>query len=666
MTGPFGLHMGMRLEEIGVPEKSTYELHQFDNLPSGHPFFTKYMLSIAPTAGLFHVNAWQEFHDGNASEANLRGTFEELRGAFEEFFGSSTAVDESRFIEGIRCLELSAVWTRSRGARLYDDVTTIILSVHQDHRTYGTVKAQFFYSNFLRAQSEVQGFAAPAPTAPSARVGTSAPAHEPAPATESIPSAAVLPEPDHSSTSISSSASSVAAATVNSFVDTFFSETVYPLASAASPVTAAPSTSEPSPAQVPNPEPIARTAAPAPPSVPAKVPIERKVTSVVVGSQKTGPFGLSMGMLQETIGRAPRIVSGSLQLYDTLPMGDELFNQYRLTFGTNTGLCRVSALRKGISMLDGGVTLRNEFLSVVDRYQELYGPYIECPRPAGSGYTTFIRTIAAWTSGSDTDLPKDVVAIDIEAVRTSDGEGAVCVNYVYSNYIEFKDRDTRGTESAPSPAHAPNPEPIKRTVAPAPPSAPAKVPIERKVTSVVVGGQKTGPFGLSMGMPPGALGQPQRVVSSSVLEYNTLPKGHDLFNKYQLTFCSMIGLCHVAAFRMGIRMSNGGYTLASEFRNVISRYEALYGPSTQREQTISSSGKGYFNIIAVWTSGSGAPLPKDVASIEIEAVRAANGDGVVCVNYYYTNSTMSKDQLQSTPKAASKQQDSMVNQDRYL
>jgi hypothetical protein len=434
--------MGMRLEEIGVPEKSTYDLHLFDNLPSGHPFFTKFMLSIAPSAGLFHVNAWQEFHDGNASEVNLRGTFEELRGAFEEFFGNSTTVDESRFNEGTHCLELSAAWTRSRGARLYDDVTTVILSVHQDNRTYGTIKAQFFYSNFLRAQSEVQGFASPAPTAPSARVGTSAPAHEQAPAAEPNPSATPI-------------------ATV------------------------------PSSAKAPNPEPIKRT-----------------VTTVIVEQQKKAPSS--------------------------------------------------------------------------------------------------------------------------------------------------------------SPVSIPSVKAAEPTAAPAPPSVPTKVPTERKVTSVVVGGQQTGPFGLRMGMPPGVLGQPQRVVSSSVLEYDTLPQGHDLFNKYRLTFCSMIGLCHVAALRMGITMSDGGYTLASQFRNVVSKYEALYGPYWKRDQTVSSSYTSYISIIAVWTSGSTAGLPKDVASIEIEALRTADSEGVVRVNYYYTNSTMSKDQIQRTSIAEPNERGSEVSHDRFL
>jgi hypothetical protein len=148
----------------------------------------------------------------------------------------------------------------------------------------------------------------------------------------------------------------------------------------------------------------------------------------------------------------------------------------------------------------------------------------------------------------------------------------------------------------------------------------------------------SGPFGLAMGMKPAGVGTPIRI-EESVQRYSKLTNGHDLYNEYRLTFGTTIGLCHVAACKTGIDTLDRGRNLKSEFRTVVAKYQSLYGPCTERDQTVSSEFAKFISICAEWSNATGAKLPEHVKSIIITAERISDGKGEVCVDYYYTNYT---------------------------
>lgn len=94
LAGPFGLEMGMSLEDIG--SKPIMELngaYMFKEVPKPHSAFIYYVLTIAPKGGLYTIGAVGNTITSNPSGFQLKKEFGDLKEALEKNYGKCVPLD---------------------------------------------------------------------------------------------------------------------------------------------------------------------------------------------------------------------------------------------------------------------------------------------------------------------------------------------------------------------------------------------------------------------------------------------------------------------------------------------------------------------------------------------------------------------------------------------
>ena len=156
MSGPFGLRMGMRLEEIGIPLSENDYWYRFDRLPKGHSFFNTYSLHIPPNIGLVSIHAYRWYHGDDANDLHLLSEFRAVRDRYYMQYRDFETEDESIESGGIRLIKLSATWDASSISHLNTDLYRVRLEVERDDDDFGSISAFYTYNNFTEALNETK------------------------------------------------------------------------------------------------------------------------------------------------------------------------------------------------------------------------------------------------------------------------------------------------------------------------------------------------------------------------------------------------------------------------------------------------------------------------------------------------------------------------------
>jgi hypothetical protein len=121
-AGPFGLEMGMSLEDIGGKSiKMSDGNYGFKELPKSHSAFDLYLLQIAPKGGLYDIMAVGKFITCNPNGFQLKKQFDDLKETLGENYGKCLMVDT---------LSAGSIW---------DKPGDWMMGLSKKHRTYKAI-----------------------------------------------------------------------------------------------------------------------------------------------------------------------------------------------------------------------------------------------------------------------------------------------------------------------------------------------------------------------------------------------------------------------------------------------------------------------------------------------------------------------------------------------
>jgi len=168
---------------------------------------------------------------------------------------------------------------------------------------------------------------------------------------------------------------------------------------------------------------------------------------------KAGPFGFEMGMtvkqVQTLVKLPPPDARGGFVL-KTAPKPHRAFESYYLIFSPKTGLAKIGAAGKDITVTGAGHALRTAFESMEKSLSAKYGrserqDKIDS-RSVWNGPGDWMqallkeeRVLLAFWNGSEGQLPDNLQVIFLEAKALSPSAGYLMLYYEFSNFNELKD-----------------------------------------------------------------------------------------------------------------------------------------------------------------------------------------------------------------------------------
>ena len=118
-AGPFGLEMGMSLEDIGSkPVQNIGVSYEFKEVPKPHSAFDFYILQIAPKGGLYCITAIATSITCSPNGFQLKNEFDNLKEILEKNYG------ECYMLDG---LSPGSIW---------DEPGDWMMSIAKEHRFY--------------------------------------------------------------------------------------------------------------------------------------------------------------------------------------------------------------------------------------------------------------------------------------------------------------------------------------------------------------------------------------------------------------------------------------------------------------------------------------------------------------------------------------------------
>ena len=171
-AGPFGLEMGMTLDEVqqacGGRQPVSYggDLYMVEPEKS-HPAFCVYMVRVSESEGLYFVLASGEKVESVMTGEIVRSRFASLKDTLCLTYGDCRVTDElasgsafqkeSEWMVALAAGErkLQAVWNRGVSSRLPSDVRQIVLAVSSVSSYEARVSVSYTFANFDAAMQQV-------------------------------------------------------------------------------------------------------------------------------------------------------------------------------------------------------------------------------------------------------------------------------------------------------------------------------------------------------------------------------------------------------------------------------------------------------------------------------------------------------------------------------
>ncbi len=168
LAGPFGLEMGMTLDQIDKNAKMLAPgKYQTKLVPKPHSSFEYYILQISPKTGLCWIKAVGNDLKVNTYGHALQTAFDEMRQRLGTIYGSSELTDRllpgsiwnepKDWMPGLVKNEriLIAKWNKPKNDSLKGDVDIVVLAAKANKRESGYLAVDYHFKNEANCDKEI-------------------------------------------------------------------------------------------------------------------------------------------------------------------------------------------------------------------------------------------------------------------------------------------------------------------------------------------------------------------------------------------------------------------------------------------------------------------------------------------------------------------------------
>jgi hypothetical protein len=167
-VGPFGLWMGMKLQDLAVESEEVAAFkYRIVSPPRPHSAFSDYVLQVAPTAGLCWIKAIGTTIKAGSFGTDLKSKFDEMEQKLLKSYGSFTRTDQLMpgsiwneprdWMAGLRSKEryLFSRWDHESGALLQNGLKAVFLGATAFDSDSGFIYVEYFFVNDVRGEAEI-------------------------------------------------------------------------------------------------------------------------------------------------------------------------------------------------------------------------------------------------------------------------------------------------------------------------------------------------------------------------------------------------------------------------------------------------------------------------------------------------------------------------------
>ena len=167
-----------------------------------------------------------------------------------------------------------------------------------------------------------------------------------------------------------------------------------------------------------------------------------------INAAQAGPFGLSMGMSKQELGKMEHISTNRYRL-DAVSNPDPNFSDYIVMVGGKSGLCRIKALSVKIQTNGYGSEVKDKFESLESTLNERYGKHKKqdmlLPKSKWNEPTDWMMGLlkeerfleSYWDTKEGSNLPDNVQSILLRATAVTTNKGMIILEYIFENFGEF-------------------------------------------------------------------------------------------------------------------------------------------------------------------------------------------------------------------------------------
>jgi hypothetical protein len=166
--GPFGLWMGMSLEEIGSEGRELAPAkYKIATVPKPHSAFETYIAMVTPKNGLCWVKVLSPTLQTNVFGASLRAAFDSMEEKLTATYGKSKRTDfimsgsiwsdPQYWMQSLISQDrfLATEWAPKHGSTLKDSLTSVALIVSTTDTTAGYIAVEYSFENMKSAEAEL-------------------------------------------------------------------------------------------------------------------------------------------------------------------------------------------------------------------------------------------------------------------------------------------------------------------------------------------------------------------------------------------------------------------------------------------------------------------------------------------------------------------------------
>lgn len=168
MAGPFGLSMGMSIEQIDSKAKEVAPgKFVTKNVPKPHSAFEQYAVQVGKKNGLCWIKAIGKDISTSSYGIELRSAFEEMKGKLTKAYGKGETTDllmpgsiwkePNEFMMAMIKKErfLMAGWSTEKGSKLKGNIKQVGLIASPGGRSKGYLSVEYYFSNNEACDKEI-------------------------------------------------------------------------------------------------------------------------------------------------------------------------------------------------------------------------------------------------------------------------------------------------------------------------------------------------------------------------------------------------------------------------------------------------------------------------------------------------------------------------------
>lgn len=166
--GPFGLWMGISLEELGRESRELAPAkYKIEAVPKPHSAFETYIAMVAPQNGLCWIKALSPTLQTNVFGVSLRTAFESMEEKLRETYGKSKRTDfimsgsiwhdPQYWMQSLISQDrfFMTEWASEHGSTLKDSLISVALIVSATDTTTGYIAIEYSFENKKAAEAEL-------------------------------------------------------------------------------------------------------------------------------------------------------------------------------------------------------------------------------------------------------------------------------------------------------------------------------------------------------------------------------------------------------------------------------------------------------------------------------------------------------------------------------